>query len=111
MRPLIKKIAIVVLLVVVAPVGLLWVGATAFGDDSDSGRTTTALDHAVLSGDLQAMVDRHQAMMEKMPASLTPEMLAMMDGDPMWQQMRTGEFARLMEAHQRQLDRMLGENG
>ena len=108
----IRRILVVVLLVVVLPVALLGVGAAVFGDsDSASSRTTTPLDHAVVSGEMRQMLDRHQTMMEQMRVSATPEMLAMMDADPMWQQMRTGEFADLMEQHQEQIDRMIGRGG
>ncbi len=108
----VKKLVLVVLLVVVLPISLLWAGALIFGEsDSESARTTTRLDHAVVTGEMQEMLDRHQAMMEQMRVGATPEMLAMMDADVMWQQMRTGEFAELMEQHQEQIDRMLGQDG
>ncbi len=98
---------------VVAPVAFLvvglGVGAAFFGDsDSAGGRSATRLDHAIISGDVQQMLDRHQVMMVRMRVDATPAMLALMDADPMWQQMRTGEFAKLMEEHQAQIDRMLG---
>lgn len=99
---------VIVLPVVLLMVGL-GIGAAIFGDsDSAGSRATTELDHAIVSGEIQQMLDRHQAMMEQMRVGATPEMLARMDTDPMWQQMRTGEFARLMEQHQQQIDRMLG---
>lgn len=104
----VKKMIVVPLLVVAIPIGLLWAGAAIFGSDSESSRPTTRLDHAIVSGELQQMLDQHQAMMERMRVGVTPEMLAMMDADPMWQAMRTGEFADLMEEHQDEINRMLG---
>ena len=108
----IRRIVVVALLVVAIPIGLLWAGAAIFGEsDSEDSRPATPLDHSVVSGDMQQMLDRHQAMMEQMRVGATPEMLAMMDADPMWQEMRTGAFAELMEQHQEELDRMLGRGG
>ena len=106
----IRKTVLVVFLVVALPLAAMGVGVAIFGTDDSSDRTTTQLDHAVLSGDLQQMLDRHEAMMEQMRVGATPEMLSMMDADPMWQEMRTGDFAKLMEQHQAQLDRMLGRD-
>lgn len=34
-----------------------------------------------------------------------------MNRDPMWQMLRTGEWARLDEEHKRDVDRMLGAAG
>lgn len=108
----VKKMIVVAMLVVVIPISLLWAGALIFGDtDSRADRQTTRLDHAIVSGAMQEMLDQHQAMMEQMRVGATPGMLAMMDADPMWKQMRTGEFAELMEQHQEQIDRMLGLGG
>jgi len=59
-------------------------------------------------GTMQAMLQRHQNMMEQMRASLTPQMQQRMDADPMWKTMRSGEFTQMMEDQQEQIDRMLG---
>jgi len=107
----VRRILVTVLLVVAVPLGLLWAGVAIFGDGSRADTSTTALGHTVLTGEVERMLDRHQAMMEQMRVNATPEMLAMMDSDPMWRAMRTGEFAELMEEHQRQIDRMLGDGG
>jgi len=105
-----RKLAIIVLVVLVVPVGLLWAGVTLFADDSSGAeRVVTRLDHAIATGELPQMLDRHQAMMEAMRVNVTPEMQSAMDADQMWQLMRTGEFAALMEEHQDQINRMLGQ--
>ena len=94
---------------------LLALGITiGFGiADSDSGPSTEGLrrdrlTHLVETGRAQDMLDRHEAMMEQMRIDATPQMLGLMDADPMWKLMRNGEFARMMVDQQAQLDRMLG---
>ena len=59
------------------------------------------------SGDLHAMLQKHQDMMSRMQASLTPQMQEQMRADPMWQMLSSGELIRLMEEHQGDIDRML----
>lgn len=44
-----------------------------------------------------------------MRVSLAPPMQQLMDADPMWQAMRSGDFTKMMEdQQQQQIDRMLG---
>ena len=62
-------------------------------------------------GDVRTMVERHQAMMDEMRATATPQMLELMNDDPMWQMMRSGEYIRLLEEHEENIDRMLGRSG
>jgi len=100
--------------------GLLGVVVLALGviigvgiSSSDSGPSTEGLrrdrfTHLVETGKAQDMVDQHQTMMEQMRVDATPQMLQLMDADPMWKLMRNGEFARMMVNQQDQLDRMLG---
>jgi len=100
--------------------GLLSVAVLALGviigigiAGSDSGPSTEGLrrdrfTHLVETGRAQDMLDQHQGMMEQMRVDATPQMLRLMDADPMWKLMRNGEFARMMVDQQAQLDRMLG---
>lgn len=60
------------------------------------------------SGEMHDMAERHRRMLERMQQDASPAMKALMDKDPMWQMMRTGEWARLDEEHQEDIDRMLG---
>lgn len=58
-----------------------------------------------------AMVEQHQAMMDQMRVSVSPAMNEMMNGDPMWQMMRSGAFVALLEEHEQDIDRMLARGG
>ena len=62
------------------------------------------------SGDARTMVEQHQAMMDQMRVSATPQMLQLMNSDPMWQMMRSGEYVRLLEEHEENIDRMLARD-
>lgn len=59
------------------------------------------------SGDARTMVEQHQAMMDQMRVNATPHMLEVMNSDPMWKMMRSGEYVQLLEEHEENLDRML----
>lgn len=58
-------------------------------------------------GRARTMVEAHQAMMDQMRVNATPQMLQLMNSDPMWQMMRSGEYVRLLEEHEENIDRML----
>ena len=58
-------------------------------------------------GSALSMVDRHQPMMDQMRVSATPQMLQLMDTDPMWQMMRSGAYVQVLEEHEDDIDRML----
>lgn len=62
-------------------------------------------------GDARTMVEAHQAMMDQMRVNATPQMLRLMNSDPMWQMMRSGEYVRLLEEHEENIDRMLARGG
>ena len=62
-------------------------------------------------GDARTMVEAHQAMMDQMRVNATPQMLQLMNSDPMWQMMRSGEYVRLLEEHEENIDRMLARGG
>jgi hypothetical protein len=98
----------------------------ACGSDGPDGRTNTSVPSAPVTvprsvtndpapsesgGDVQSMIDQHQAMMDQMRVSATPQMLQMMNDDPMWQMMRSGEFIKLLEEHEGDIDQMLGRTG
>jgi hypothetical protein len=57
------------------------------------------------------MVEQHQAMMDVMRVNAPPEMLRLMNEDPMWQMMRSGDYVRLLEQHEQNIDRMLARGG
>ena len=63
------------------------------------------------NSDVQSMIDQHQAMMDQMRVSATPQMQQLMNDDPMWQMMRSGEFIKLLEEHEGDIDQMLGRTG
>lgn len=63
------------------------------------------------SGKIASMVEQHQAMMDRMRANATPQMLQLMNSDPMWQMMRSGEYVRLLQQHEADIDRMLARGG
>lgn len=60
------------------------------------------------SGEMHDVAERHRQMLEQMQTNASPQMLDLMNNDPMWQMMRSGEWARLDEEHQEDIDRMLG---
>lgn len=60
---------------------------------------------------LLTMVDQHQAMMDQMRVNATPQMLDLMNNDPMWQMMRSGDYVKLLEGHEAEIDQMLGRAG
>ena len=96
---------------VIVIVGIIGVGlATSNGNSSPSTRglrndKLTQMEH---QGTMQAMLEQHQNMMEQMRAGLSPQMLQLMDDDPMWKAMRSGDFTQMMQDQQEQVDRMLG---
>lgn len=65
---------------------------------------------AVAVDSLAAMVQQHQAMMDQMRVSLSPTMTEQMNRDPMWQMMRSGAFIPFLQAHEDDIDRMLGRD-
>jgi len=115
------------LLVPVVIVGAVLIGARG-GEDGAAptpshGTTTTASDREVpgatddglasleSSGQALTMVEQHQAMMDQMRVNATPAMIELMNNDPMWQMMRSGEYVRLLEEHEGNIDRMLARGG
>jgi hypothetical protein len=96
--------------VVLLALGII-IGVAIAGSDSGpstEGLRRDRLTHLVETGQAQDMLDQHQTMMEQMRVDATPQMLQLMDADPMWKIMRNGEFAQMMVDQQEQIDRMLG---
>jgi hypothetical protein len=62
-------------------------------------------------GEVRTMVDLHQAMMDHMRVTATPQMLQLMNADPMWQMMRSGQYISLLEEHEENIDQMLARGG
>ena len=103
------KWVIVLLIVVGGVVGV--VVATSGGGRSSSpasGLCNDRLTQMEERGAMQAMTEQHQRMLEQMRVAVTPQMQLLMDADPMWKLMRTGEWTEMFEDQQTQIDRMLG---
>lgn len=97
--------------VIVAILFAAWIGwavADRGGGGTTSGMQETKFGRMLDRGQMQAMMDQHRQMMEQMRVNASPQMLAQMNADPMWQLMRNDEFTKMMEDQQRQIDRMLG---
>lgn len=63
------------------------------------------------SGELHTMLQQHQAMMQQMQASASPQMLELMRRDPMWQMLESGELIDEMARHQADINRLLAQPG
>ena len=59
------------------------------------------------NGNTEVMLQHHQNMMEQMRVGLSPQMQQLMDNDPMWKLMRSGDFTQMMQDQQQQIDRSL----
>ena len=96
---------------VIVIIGVVAVGFATRGTSSNSRASGlcndkfTQMEHR---GTMATMLKEHQNMMEQMRASVSPQMLQLMDKDPMWKSMRSGEFTQMMQDQQQQIDRMLG---
>ena len=63
------------------------------------------------SGTAHEMLQEHQRMMERMRVDASPQMIQLMDNDPMWQMLRSGDMIAQMEQHENDISRMLAEPG
>ena len=96
---------------VVAVIALVGVGFSlgrSGSEPSTSGLHNDKLTQMEHSGTMQVMLQQHQNMMEQMRVSLSPQMQGIMDADPMWKSMRSGDFSQMMQDQRQQIDRMLG---
>ena len=92
-----------------AVASILLVGCASDGADNGAGVAATGrMTQMEASGEMHDMAERHRQMLERMQQDASPAMLELMNNDPMWQMMRSGEWARLDEEHQEDIDRMLG---
>jgi hypothetical protein len=87
------------------------IGACAPNDDAATALGEDRFAALEADGDVGTMVEQHQAMMDQMRVNATPQMLELMNNDPMWQMMRSGEYLRLLEEHEANIDRMLARGG
>ena len=93
--------------VFVAVLGLVL--AANSGDDDTTSRPVSRLTEMEQSGEMSRIWEQHRQMIERMQEDASPAMLEMMNNDPMWQMMRTPEWAEMDAQHQDDIDRMLGE--
>ena len=61
------------------------------------------------SGEMSQVWEQHRQMIERMQEDASPAMLEIMNNDPMWQMMRTPEWAQMDQQHQEDIDRMIGK--
>lgn len=85
----------------------LWL-ATPGDDDDRSPGQVGRMTRMEQSGEMHETLEAHREMMKQMQESASPQMLELMNSDPMWQMMRSDDWARLDEDHQADIDRMLG---
>ena len=81
----------------------------ANGAEDDASEPVGRFTEMEQSGQMSKIWDQHRQMIERMQEDASPAMLEMMNNDPMWQMMRTPEWARMDAQHQEDIDRMLGE--
>lgn len=94
-----------VVFVAVLSLVLAWSGA----DDDNPTARVGQITEMEQSGEMSQVWEQHRQMIERMQEDASPAMLELMNNDPMWQMMRTPEWARMDEQHQADIDRMLGE--
>ncbi|QGG94154.1 hypothetical protein [Actinomarinicola tropica] len=94
---------------VVVFVAVLALVMAANGDDDNPSQPASRITEMEQSGEMSQIWEQHRQMLERMQEDASPAMLAIMNNDPMWQMMRTPEWARMDEQHQEDIDRMLGE--
>lgn len=87
--------------------GIVALGAIASRDDGIVAHPSRMM-RMEGSGEMHGMLQQHQDMLDRMRADASPQMLEMMENDPMTQMMRTGTMMRMQEEHQAEMDRMLG---
>lgn len=103
-----------VLLVVVAMIfgAIVTAGVLSATDDDEGGRQPAPagrITRMEQSGEMHEILEQHRLMLEQMQDSASPAMLQLMSNDPMWQMMRSEDWARMDEQHQADIDRMLGK--
>ena len=61
------------------------------------------------TGEMHDVLEQRRQMLQQMQDNASPAMLQLMNNDPMWQMMRSEDWARMDEEHQADIDRMLGK--
>lgn len=61
------------------------------------------------TGEMQSVLEQHRVMLEQMRNDASPAMLQRMNADPMWQMLRSADWAQLDAQHRADIDRMLGK--
>jgi len=78
-------------------------------DDDGTSEPVGRLTEMEQSGQMSEIWEQHRQMIARMQEDASPAMLELMDNDPMWQMMRTPEWAQMDAQHQEDIDRMLGK--
>jgi hypothetical protein len=81
------------------------------GSDDDHGLGRDRMASMMADGSMPEMMDDFVGMMEQMRGSMTPEMRAEMDENPMWDLMAGGELAAMMQDHMGTMRDMPGMGG
>ena len=106
------RLRMVVLILAAALFGaIVTVGVVSAGDDGGNGRPAQVgrLTEMEQTGEMHDVLDQHRQMLQQMQDNASPAMLQLMNKDPMWQMMRSQDWARMDEQHQADIDRMLGK--
>lgn len=104
----ITKIAAAPLILLIAILSIVWAtGGESGGGNGASPAPAGRITQLETTGEMHTMLQQHQAMMEQMRVSTTPQMTKIMEQDPMWQMLHSGQMIELMEQHQAEIDEML----
>jgi ABC-type lipoprotein release transport system permease subunit len=85
----------------------LSVGNVHISTGSTNGIRQSQFTQMIQNGQMQQMFDQHERMLERMRVDASPQMLNIMNADPMWKLMRTGMYTKMLEEYQHQLNQML----
>lgn len=102
--------------IIVITAVLLVVALTAFGltnGSTTSPKTSPAvgrISELEQSGAMHTLLEQHRQMLQRMQSDASPAMLEIMKNDPIWQMMRTPEWAQLDLQHEQELNRSLGRS-
>jgi hypothetical protein len=85
----------------------LSVGNVHTSSGSTNGVRQSQFTQMIQDGQMQQMFDQHERMLERMQVDASPQMLNIMNADPMWKLMRNGMYTKMLEEYQHQLNQML----
>lgn len=80
---------------------------TVSGDD-DSTEPVGRITEMEQTGEMHRILELHRQMLQRMEVDASPAMLRLMEDDPMWQMMRSPEWAQMDQQHEEDINRMLG---